>query len=136
MSATSDRSIRVLVLDDEPMILMDIEDCLTEAGFTPVTARTADRAMKAIGTAAPDVALLDVNLGHGETCEAVARYLHGQGVPFALHTGDLDRQGELVRQLDVPILPKPSSMDDIVKQVRRLSALPDAQDDTPEPVSG
>ena len=118
------------------MILMDIAECLSEAGFATVTARSVERALKAIETGEPDVALLDVNLGRGETCEAVAKRLRGIGVPFALHTGDLDRQGELVRRFDVPILAKPCSMDDIVDQVHRLSALPDATDDTPEPVSG
>ena len=37
-----------------------------------------------------DGAVLDVNLGHGQTCEAVANALRARRVPFVLNTGDLD----------------------------------------------
>ena len=117
---TSGRAVRVLILEDEPIILMDIEHILEAAGFQPVTAKSSGKALREIEECAPDVALLDVNLGRGSTCEAVAERLRELAVPFALHTGDLERQGELVMRFDVPILAKPSSNDAIVQTVKGL----------------
>ena len=111
--------IRVLVLEDSPIILMDLENTLEDAGFEPVCARNCAKALQAIETTPPDVAILDVNL-EVETCEAVARELRSLQIPFILHTGDLERQNELVTRLDAPILAKPAFSDMIVQVVRNL----------------
>ena len=111
--------IRVLVLEDSPIILMDLENTLEDAGFEPVCARTCAKALQAIETTPPDVAILDVNL-EDETCEAVARELRSLQIPFMLHTGDLERQNELVTRLDAPILAKPAFSETIIQVVRNL----------------
>ena len=113
------RPIRVLVLDDEPMILMGLRHTFISAGFEPICARSCAKALKAIDERSPDVAILDVNLGH-ETCEVVAHRLRKRQVPFALHTGDLDRQGERVTRLAAAILAKPSFPETIVQVVQNL----------------
>ena len=53
--------------------------CSNEAEATPLLERAIDGAV------------LDVNLGHGETCEPIAVELRKRRIPFLLHTGDLDR---------------------------------------------
>lgn len=53
-------------------------------------------------------AILDVSLSHGETCAPVARTLAERGVPYVLHTGDLDRMDEAVRKLGGVLVPKPT----------------------------
>ena len=111
---------RVLVLDDEPVILMDLEYELREAGFDPVIASSEAHALDAIDRAPLDAAVLDVNLGGGTTCEAVALRLSQLGVPFVLHSGDLARRGELVTRFDVAILPKPSAGPEIARALRAL----------------
>ena len=60
-------------------------------------------------------------MGKGETCEPVAVELRARGVPFLLHTGDLDRAGEALRDLDAPILAKPSGADDVVSRLFGLN---------------
>ncbi|QFT57505.1 Alkaline phosphatase synthesis transcriptional regulatory protein PhoP [Sulfitobacter sp. THAF37] len=111
---------RILVLDDEALILMDLEFSLADAGFTPVTASSAERALALIEEDRPDAAVLDVNLGRGNTCEPVAARLKDIGVPFVLHTGDLDRQGEMVTRFEVPIVAKPSSPEEIRQAILSL----------------
>ncbi len=111
---------RVLVLDDEAIILMDLEFSLQDEGFEPVIANTVERALELIEEQAPHAAVLDVNLGHGRTCEPVAERLRALGVPFLLHTGDLERRGELVTGFDAPIVSKPSAPDEIAQALRKL----------------
>ena len=111
---------RVLVLDDEPIILMDLEFSLLDAGFEPMVANSAERALSLIDGQRPDAAVLDVNLGRGKTCEEVAGRLRELGVPFVLHTGDLDRRGEMVTLLDAPIVAKPSSAEEVKQALLKL----------------
>lgn len=115
----------VLVLDDEPIILMDLEFTLRDAGLVPLTASSAARALAILKEQRPDMAILDVNLGKGETCAPVAAELDAMNVPFMLHTGDLDRHGESVTQFDVPILAKPSSSDAVLNALRALLEVAD-----------
>ena len=114
------RQVKVLVLDDEPIILMGLRHTLKNAGFNAIGARTCKKALEAIEESVPDVAILDVNLAI-ETCEEVAHRLHTLEVPFVLHTGDLERHGELVTRLGAPILAKPAFPDIIVQVVLNLS---------------
>ncbi|WP_299842736.1 hypothetical protein [uncultured Jannaschia sp.] len=47
-------------------------------------------------------------------------------MPFMLHTGNLERQDELVTRLGAPILAKPAFSDNIVQVVRNLHRTTDA----------
>ena len=118
---TTREGLTILVLDDEPMILVDLQFTLEDAGLTPVTAPTAEMALERIARARPDAAVLDVNLGGGETCEAVAARLEDMGVPFILYTGDLDRRGEVVASFDAPILPKPTPAHRVVEALLKMT---------------
>ncbi len=120
MKTTPLRDLVVLVLDDEPIILMDLEFTLSDAGMTALTASSAARALKAIEGQVPDVAVLDVNLGHDKTCEPVADKLRELNVPFILHTGDLDRHGEVVTKFEAPIVAKPSTGEAIIQALEGL----------------
>ena len=112
--------MRVLVLDDEPLILMDLQFTLEDAGLEPVTASSLDRALELIEAQTLDAAVLDVNLGRGQTCQPVAERLKELGIPFILHTGDLERRGEMVTKFEVPIVNKPSSAESVVDAVKNL----------------
>lgn len=108
----------VLILEDEPFIALDLQYACEDAGLEAVMARTSRQALDAIaGNKAIDGAVLDVNLGRGESCEAVARVLRERGVPFVLHTGDLDRTGELLRDMDAPILAKPTAAAAVIERL-------------------
>lgn len=99
---------RVLVLDDEPLILLDLEFALEDAGCKPLTALDLVEALAIVNSSTISAAILDVSLGRGQTCEQVARALAARGVPYVLHTGDLDRMDEGVRNLGGTLVPKPT----------------------------
>jgi CheY-like chemotaxis protein len=74
----------VLVVEDEALIAMDLERTLGRHGYRVLgPAATVADALRLLDGEAPDVALLDVNLG-GEVVTPVAEVLRARGVPFVL----------------------------------------------------
>lgn len=122
----SEEPRRVLVLDDEPLILLDLEFAVEDAGCKPMTALDLVEALAIVRENSLSAAILDVSLGQGQTCEQVARTLAEQGVPYVLHTGDLDRMDEAVRELGGTLVPKPTPASVVVaKALEPLDAKPD-----------
>jgi len=108
MHPSSTEPCRILVLDDEPLILLDLEFAVEDAGCKPLTALDLVEALTIVENNAISAAILDVSLGKGQTCEQVVRTLAALGVPYVLHTGDLDRMDEAVRGLGGTLVPKPT----------------------------
>jgi len=78
---------RILVIEDEPLVSMDIEACLSEAGSAVVgPAASVARARQLIESETFDAALVDANLG-GETVEELAEALAQRNIPFLFLTG-------------------------------------------------
>lgn len=100
----------ILLLEDEPLILMDLELSAQDNGCRCLLATGVDQALAHLDAAdpLPDVAVLDVTLQGGESCLPVARELERRGIPYILHSGDLDRHNENIRQLRAELLPKPT----------------------------
>ncbi|MCP9221148.1 response regulator [Erythrobacter sp. LQ02-29] len=103
-----------LVLEDEPLIAMDLKFAFTDAGHDAVTAVDNEEALACIEEKTISGAILDVSLGKGKTCNPTADRLLELGLPFVLHTGDLDRVGEHLRNIDAPVIAKPRPADDVV----------------------
>ncbi|MXO58336.1 response regulator [Altererythrobacter salegens] len=111
----SEGSCHVLLLEDEPMILMDLEFAAEACGCNALCATSVKQAMKHLDSERPvRVGILDVNLGEGQTCEPVARELERRGIPYILHSGDLDRQNETVRSLNAQLIPKPANANHVI----------------------
>jgi len=80
-------SKRVLVIEDEALIALDIARELTDAGFEVVgMATSVAKALRLVGEVGCDVAVLDINLG-AETSEPIAQELRARGIPFVLLSG-------------------------------------------------
>ena len=110
---------RVLVVEDEMLVLMMIEDMLAELGCESVTAAAAvDQALALIETQVFDAAMLDMNL-NGNTSHSVAEALVARGVPFVYSTGN---KGDAVRDgyRDRPVLKKPFKYSELVEILTRL----------------
>ncbi|MGE0458955.1 MAG: PAS domain S-box protein [Bauldia sp.] len=79
--------VRVLLVEDEPIVAMEMEAQLTGAGCVVVgPAGYIDRAMTLIGMGNIDVALLDANL-NGRPVDEIAAALTAADVPFVFTTG-------------------------------------------------
>jgi DNA-binding response OmpR family regulator len=100
-------SVRVLVVEDEAIIAIDIAEQLTEAGFLVVgPAPSVAKALKLIADVGCDVALLDINL-RDETAEPVARELRSRRTPF-LFLSAVSRDHLPPGFNDEVLLPKPA----------------------------
>jgi len=78
---------RVLVVEDEMLVLMAIEDTLADLGCTSISvAGNLDEALALIAEEPFDLATLDVNL-NGQISYPAAQALSDAGVPFTFATG-------------------------------------------------
>ena len=68
-------SRRALILDDDPMVGVLLKDLVASFGFTTRRARTVSEARKIMASLDPDVALVDIDLGHGPSGLDFARIL-------------------------------------------------------------
>lgn len=111
----------ILLLEDEPLILMDLELAAQDNGCVCLVATRVDQAFAHLHKAdpLPDVAVLDVTLQDGETCLPVARELERLGIPYILHSGDLDRHNENIGQLEAELMSKPASSDQVIAAAMR-----------------
>src|SRR5690242_1180734 len=86
MVAGDDRH-RVLVVEDEALVAMDLESSLLRGGFAVAGPAATVAAGVALAAAEPlRAAVLDVNIG-GELVFPVAEVLAGRGIPFLFVTG-------------------------------------------------
>lgn len=112
-------SVRILVVEDQPLIAMDLEDLLVSHGYGVLgPAETVAEALDWLSRETPQAALLDVDL-KGETSFAVGTELKRRAVPFVFATGTAGADGTLPEDLaDVPIIHKPWSVDDVLSFLR------------------
>src|SRR5438046_4512074 len=99
-------SIRVLVVDDEPLVALDIAQQLSEAGYEIVgPATSVAGAFRLLKEKDCDAVVLDVRLGD-ETSEGIAQELRTIGKPFVVLSG---YSGENLKAKfgDAPLLSKP-----------------------------
>ena len=97
---------RVLLVEDEALVAMMIQECLTESGHSVIgpISRASD-ALQAAKEIDYDAAILDINLGDG-MAYPVADILAARGIPFVFVTGyEADTVDD--RFSHVPILQKP-----------------------------
>lgn len=110
-----DRRRRVLVVEDEPLIQIEIADALESAEYRVVTESTVQAALARLATERFDVAVLDYNL-RGEPAEPVARALTGSDTPYIVCSGYSDRDG--VPEIgSFAVLDKPFSRDRLLDLV-------------------
>ncbi len=79
--------MRVLIVDDEPLIAADLEMTLLDAGYAVVgNAQHLSAALEVLENNAADFAILDANLG-GKSAQPIAEDLKRRGIPYVILTG-------------------------------------------------
>jgi PAS domain S-box-containing protein len=113
--------LRVLVVEDEAIVALEIEENLRDAGFEVVgpAARVAE-AFELLKEFGCDAAVLDINLG-AETSEPIARLLADKGTPFVTVSGySQDQRPSGFR--GGAFLTKPLRAELLVAQLRQCTA--------------
>ena len=89
-----DSRIKVLVVEDEPIIAADISEKLDRLGYeVSAIASRADEAFLAASVAQPAVVLMDINLeGTGDGIEAATRIAADLDIPVVFLTAHVDAE--------------------------------------------
>ena len=96
---------RVLIVEDNALISMELENSLEDAGYNVVgRANSVVEALSVIETTEIDIAVLDVDLG-GEQSFPIADALTAKGVPYTFATGFESLTEE--KGYTAPVLTKP-----------------------------
>jgi len=111
---------RILVVEDEPLIALNLEQALTDAGCACV-ALVSDRvtALDKIDTEQFDGAVLDINLG-SESSFSVADALTARGIPFAFCTGYTGYIDVPERHSHAPVLSKPFRAAELTRALQEM----------------
>jgi two-component SAPR family response regulator len=104
---TSNGPLRILVVEDELLIALDLAGMLEDLGHHPLgPAPTIDRALALLEAETPDAALLDENL-NGRIVTPVAIRLARKKVPFTIISGHVRSVSDEPLLSDAPRLQKP-----------------------------
>ena len=111
---------RILVVDDEPQILRFLRPSLSAAGYEVITAETAEAAIKAIATAAPELVILDLGLPDRDGKDVITEVRAWSKVPIIVLSAR-DREAEKVAALDLgadDYINKPFGIGELMARMR------------------
>ncbi len=112
------RGVRVLVVEDDVLLAMDLKETLTDAGAIVVdVCQTLDEGMSRANVEDFAIAVLDFSLG-SETVSPLARRLVRRGLPFILYTGKSRSEPSLAEWSDQQIVKKPAPIPVLLSALR------------------
>jgi len=121
-------SKRILIVDDEPNIVVSLEFLMKREGFEVRTASDGEAAMAALASATPDLVLLDIMLpkmNGFEVCQRLRGDPRWSDVKIVMLSAK-GRDTEVAKGLALgadAYVTKPFSTKELVAQVRKLLGL-------------
>lgn len=115
-------AMTVLLVEDDPLVLLGAEQALTLAGITVRTATDAQTAIQLLGPSPPDAVVSDIRLPGADGFELLRRVREwDQEVPVILMTGhgDIRMAVDAMHNGAYDFLEKPFSSDRLTEVVRR-----------------
>jgi len=116
---------RILVVDDEPNIVLSLEYLMQQAGYEVTTATDGAQALDAIKAAPPDLVLLDVMMpkhdGY-EVCQLVRNHPEWREVKIVMLTArgrEVEREKGLSLGAD-DYITKPFATQELIEKVRQV----------------
>ena len=116
---------KILVVDDEPNIVLSLEFLMKQAGFQVRTASDGEAALTAVASEPPDLVLLDVMMPRKngyEVCQAIRANPDWKEVRIIMLTAkgrEVEREKGLELGAD-DYITKPFSTQEVVERVREL----------------
>jgi CheY-like chemotaxis protein len=113
------RGLRILLVEDDPLIRLDLATSLEEFGAIVTAASNVAAAFAALAVAMPDFAVLDFELG-AETSESVAEVAQARNVPFVFLSGHSEHDERFGRWPGIRVLAKPLSATKIARGIEDI----------------
>jgi len=108
----------VLIVEDEPLIALDLHDALHKAGASILAVTTIEDALELIAYAKICAAIVDVKLG-GHDSSSVCDALAKRSIPFMFYTG-YSNAPSLSQWPSVPAVDKPAASRTLVDAIVQL----------------
>lgn len=105
MTSTSLAGRTILVVEDEPLIAMEIATALEKVGAVIMTAATCERARELVEVDGLSAAIVDFGL-HDRDADGLCTRLNERDIPYVLHSG-YTRFSHACRR--GAVVPKPAS---------------------------
>lgn len=118
---------KILIVDDEPNIVLSLEFLMQQSGYEVATARDGADAMQKIATFQPDLVLLDIMLpllNGFEVCQRIRENSQWNGIKVIMLSAK-GREIEVSKGIALganAYVTKPFSTRDLIAQVQRLLA--------------
>ena len=110
------RGCSILVVEDEPLIGLDIRSALESAGAFVTSTTTVRHALILVEHDGLSAAIMDHALADGDSTELCHR-LNARGIPYVSYSGYDPVTGA---SADAPFVSKPASMDTLLAAVEKL----------------
>ena len=118
-------SQHILIVDDEPSIVLSLEFLMRREGFEVSVATDGEEALQALALRTPDLVILDImlpKLNGFEVCQRIRADARWRGIKVLMLTAK-GRDTEVAKGLGVgadAYVTKPFSTRDLVAQVKQL----------------
>jgi CheY-like chemotaxis protein len=109
---------KILIVEDEPFVALDVAEALEEAGAEVVTAPGLEKVLAFAAMPGLSAAILDFRLGFGIDTAAIGERLTSRGVPFMFYSAYAMIEGKAIT--NTPLLQKPATREQIVGAVAGL----------------
>ncbi|CAO1663622.1 MULTISPECIES: response regulator transcription factor [Halomonadaceae] len=116
---------KVLVVDDEPNIVLSLEFLMEQAGFEVVTAEDGEQALARVQDSQPDLLLLDISLPGISGFDVLERLRNEEStaqlpiIMLTAHGRDVEREKGMALGAD-DYITKPFSTQSLVEKVKAL----------------
>ncbi len=116
---------RVLVVDDEPNIVLSLEFLMQQAGFEVSTAADGESALESVSTTPPDILLLDISLPGISGFEVLEQLRHQAAfkqlpiIMLTAHGREVEKEKGMALGAD-DYITKPFSTQQLVEKVKTL----------------
>lgn len=114
----------ILIVENEPLIAMDVEAMLRAAGATKIHhALTCSVALEWIDGNDPDIVILNLHLRDGPSV-IVAERLVKRTTPFVIYSGDTHASADQDNLITQAVwVTKPCTQEELIEALRRASGL-------------
>ena len=110
----------VLVVDDQPKILRFIEINLKLHGFFVITATSGEKALKLVGSAKPDIMLLDIVMPHPDGFDILKELRAYNQLPVIVFSAFPENFSRALLLGANDCITKPIKLDEMVIKINKL----------------